>query len=326
MLSAKLRAALLALVIVGGLLPAAHGQARLPVIGILASNQPRTAAPYPALEKALRDVGLVDGQNVRIEFRMAEGRPERLPVLAAELVRANADVIVAGGTFPSVEAARRASGVVPIVIVAVDYDPVATRLVSSLSRPGGHITGVFIRQIELTAKRMELLKEIAPQVSRVAIFSDAFTIDQLKIAESTAQALGLRPQPLQFRGLPYDYPEAFGSATREGCGAVLVTVGPVFFRDRTRLSEVAAQQRIPTIFPLPEFADAGGLIGYGANLDATFASAAPYIDKLLKGAKPADLPIEQAKFFEMVVNLRAAKRIGVTIPPSVLLRADRIIE
>ena len=202
---------------------------------------------------------------------MAEGRIERLPDLAIDLVRANVDVIVTGGTFPSLEAARRATGAVPIVMIAVDYDPLATGVVSGLSRPGGNITGVFVQQIELTAKRMELLREIAPKARRVA------------------------------------------------------TVGPVFFRDRAKLVEIAKQRRIPTMFPLPEFADAGGLIAYGATLDATFASAAPYIAKILRGVKPADLPIEQPKSFELVINAKTARAMGLTLPQSILVRAQRVI-
>jgi putative ABC transport system substrate-binding protein len=326
--AAMIRTMVVAVALAVLVVEAAHAQPapKLPVIGILATGQLRTGPPYPALERALRELGLVDGQNVRIEFRMAEGRIERLPALALELVRSNVDVIVAGGTFPSLEAARHASSVVPIVMIAVDYDPVATGVVSSLNRPGGNITGVFVQQIELTAKRMEFLKEIAPKARRIAILSDPFTVDQLKMAESTARTFGLRLQPIQFRTPPYDYAAAFASVKQERSGAALVTVGPVFFRDRARIVEIAGQQRIPTMFPLPEFADAGGLIAYGANLDATFASAAPYVEKILKGVKPADLPIEQPKSFELVVNMKAAKTIGVTIPPSVLLRADRVIE
>src|SRR5215475_6914247 len=205
----------------------AQSGSRLPAIGILATGQFRTAAPYPALEQALRDLGLVDGQNVRIEFRMAEGKIERLPDLALDLVRANVDVIVAGGTFPSVEAARRATSAVPIVMIAVDYDPLATGIVSSLSRPGGNITGVFVQQIELTAKRMELLREIVPKAHRIAILSDDFTVDQLKMAESTARSFGLLHQPIEFHKLPYDYIAAFGNAVKERSGAALVTVGPI---------------------------------------------------------------------------------------------------
>jgi putative ABC transport system substrate-binding protein len=304
----------------------AQSAPKLPVIGVLASGQLRTGAPYPALERALAELGLVDGQTMRIEFRMAEGHIERLPGLAVELIRANVDVIVAGGTLPSLEAARQATNIIPIVMVAVDYDPFATKLVSSLSRPGGNITGVFVRQIELTAKRMELLKEIVPKAKRVAIFTDPFTVDQFKMAESTARTFGLGLQPVQFQALPYDYAAAFASVAKERSGAVLVTVGPNFFRDRARLIESATRQRIPTMFPLPEFADAGGLIAYGANLNTTFAGAARYIDRILKGVKPADLPIEQPKSFELVVNTKTAKAIGVTIPSSILLRADRIIE
>ncbi len=306
----------------------AHAQSapKLPTIGILATGQARSAPPYPALEAALRQQGLVDGQNVRIDFRMAEGKLERLPGLAKELVRANVDVLVAGGTLPSLEAARDASTTVPIVMIAVDYDPLAIGAIPSLSRPGGNITGVFIRQVELTAKRLELLKEMTPKGKGIAILSDPFTVDQLRAAEQAAASLGIRLQPVPFKSLPYDYAAALSSAAMQRAGAALVTVGPIFFRDRVRLVEMTAQQRIPTMFPVPEFADAGGLIAYGANLDVTFASAAPYIEKILKGAKPGDLPIEQPNSFDLVVNLKTARAMGVTIPQSVLLRANRVIE
>lgn len=305
----------------------AQSASKLPVIGILATGQARAQAPYPALERALRERGLVDGQNVRIEFRMAEGRIDRLPSLAAELIRSNVDVIVAGGPLHSLEAARRATRVLPIVMVAVDYDPVAARVVDSLRRPGGNITGVFIRQVELTPKRLELLKEIAPQAKQVVILSDHFTGDQLKMAENTAPTFGLYPRPLPFRTPPYDYAAAFATLAQErSSSAALVTIGPLFFRDRARIAQLMGQLRIPTMFPLPEFADAGGLIAYGANLDTAFASAAPYIDKILKGVKAGDLPIEQPKSFELVVNMKTARASGVTIPPAVLLRADRLIQ
>jgi putative ABC transport system substrate-binding protein len=335
MLVARLTiAAVLALwvTLVFGVAPEGTGVARgqsapkLPTVGILATGQLRSAPPYPALERALRELGLVDGQNIRIDFRMAEGKIERLPGLAEELVRAKVDVLVAGGTLPSLEAARHASSTVPIVMIAVDYDPLATKAVSSLGRPGGNITGVFIQQVELTAKRMELLKQIAPKGKAIAILSDPFTVDQLTAAEEAAERLGIRLQPMLFKSPPYDYATAFSSSPKQRPGAALVTVGPIFFRDRANLVGLTAQQRIPTMFPLPEFADAGGLIAYGASLDTTFASAAPYVEKILRGAKPADLPIEQPKSFDLVVNLKTAKAMGVTIPPSVLLRADRIIE
>jgi putative ABC transport system substrate-binding protein len=305
---------------------AAQPGPKLPAIGILASGQLRTRPPYPALERALREYGLIDGQTVRIDFRMAEGRIERLPGLAIELVRRNVDVIVAGGPAAALEAARRASAIVPIVMIAVDFDPIAIGIVSSLSRPGGNITGVFVRQIELTAKRIELLHEIAPKATRVAILSDPFCADQLKAAEETVPLLGLHLEPIEFRTSPYDYASAFARAATHGAGAALVAISPLFFRDRARIAEVATRQRIPTMFPLPEFADAGGLIAYGANLDATFASAAPYIAKILKGVKPADLPIEQPKYFELVINAKTASAMGITFPPSILLRAGRVIE
>jgi ABC-type uncharacterized transport system substrate-binding protein len=299
---------------------------KLPIIGILASGQPRTASPYPALERALGELGLVDGQTARIEFRMAEGRIERLPGLAIDLVRSNVDVIIAGGNLASLEAARSASAAIPIVMIAVDYDPIAARMVASLNRPGGNITGVFVRQIELTFKRMELLKEIAPKAARVVMLSDPFSVEQLKAAESAARTLGLRLQSVEFRTPPYDYTAALASAGKDGAGGALVAITPVMFRERVQIAEIAARQRIPTMFPLPEFADAGGLIAYGASLDATFASAAPYIEKIIRGVKPADLPIEQPRSFELVVNAKVARSIGMSFPPVILARADRVIQ
>jgi putative tryptophan/tyrosine transport system substrate-binding protein len=305
----------------------AQSSSKLPVIGVLATGQARTQAPYPALERALRARGLVEGQNVRIDFRLAEGHVDRLPALAAELVRANVDVMLAGGPLHSLEAARRATRTLPIVMVAVDYDPVATGMVDSLRRPGGNITGVFIRQVELTPKRVEILKEIAPQARQVAILSDRFSGDQLKMAETTALTFGLHPRPLPFTTPPYDYAAAFAMLAEErSSSAALVTIGPQFFRDRAVIAQMLARLRIPTMFPLPEFADAGGLIAYGANLDTAFETAASYIDRILKGARPGDLPIEQPRAFELVVNMKTARATGVTIPPSVLLRADRLIQ
>lgn len=211
-------------------------------------------------------------------------------------------------------------------MIAVDYDPIATGMVASLNRPGGNITGVFVRQIELTAKRMELLKEIAPRVTRVVMLSDPFSTEQVKAAERAARTLGLRLQPVEFRTPPYDYTTALASAAKDGAGAALVAITPVMFRERVRIAEIAARQRMPTMFPLPEFVDAGGLIAYGASLDATFASAAPYIGKIIRGVKPADLPIEQPRSFELVVNAKVAHSMGVSFPPAILLRADRVIQ
>ena len=299
---------------------------KLPSIGILASAQPRTASPYPALERALQELGLVDGRTVRIEFRMAKGQIERLAGLAIDLVRSNVDVIVAGGNLASMEAARSASATVPIVMVAVDFDPIAAGLVASLNRPGGNITGVFVRQIEVTVKRLELLKEIAPKAARVVMLSDSFRAEQLKAAESTARTLGFRLRSVEFRTLPYDYAAALASAAKDGAAAALVAITPVMFRERVQLAEIAAQQRMPTMFPLPEFADAGGLIAYGAGLDATFESAAPYVEKIIRGVKPADLPIEQPRSFELVVNAEVARSMGVSLPPVILARADQVIQ
>ena len=290
-------------------------------VGLLATANPRV---YDDSVDELRRLGYIQGQNLALELRSAEGKIERLPTLAAELVRAGVDVIIAGGTEASVRAARQATTTIPVVIVAIDYDPVAQGYGTSLARPSGNVTGVFLQKIELTAKRMELLRETVPKLTRVAILWDASAADQFKAADSAARSLGIRVQSLEIRnsgGLS----GAFTMAAKERAEALFVVTTAVFFRERVQLSKLAVESRLPAVYALREFAEAGGLMSYGTNLPEMCRRAAVYVDRIFKGAKPGDLPMEQPTKFELVVNTKTANALGLTIPPSLLLRADHVI-
>ena len=264
-----------------------------------------------------------------IEYRDAEGKLERLPALAAELVALKVDVIVAAGT-PAALAAKQATRTLPIVFAAA-ADPVASGLVTSLARPGGNVTGLSILAPELVGKCLEQLKQAVPGVSRVAVLwqpgglGERTEKDMLKGAEVAARALGVRLQFVEARG-PADFDRAFSDMTRARAGALTVLASAMFFSERRRLVDLAAKNRLPAVYPLREFVDAGGLMSYGPNLADLFRRAATYVDKILKGAKPGDLPVEQPTKFELVINLKTAKALGLTIPPSLLQRADQVIE
>ncbi len=303
----------------------AQAPTKIPRIGFLAAV-PRSAPGLRAFEERLRELGYVDGRSIAIEFRTSEGNLDLLPGLAAELVRLDIDVLVAGGAEAAARAARQVAGTRPIVIVAIDYDPITLGYVSSLARPGGNITGVFLQQVELTRKRVELLREALPKVTRAGILWDVGSTDQFKAADAAARALGLHVQSLEVRGPSYDLEGAFATAVKRQVGAILATTTPDLFRNRRTISQLATKNRLPTMFAVREFAEAGGLLAYGASLTRMYAAAATYVDKILKGAKPADLPIEQPTKFELVINLKTAKALGLTIPPSLLARADQVIE
>jgi len=295
-------------------------------IGILSTVNPRTSTFFEAMVQRLRELGHVEGQTLVIEFRNAEGDVARLPALAAELVRLNVDVILASGPEVTLQAARKATATVPIVIAAVDYDPLARGYIASLAKPGGNVTGVFLRHIELTGKRMQLLKEALPNVTRVAVFWDTISADQWREADKTAGGVGLNLQGVELRNPPYHFSDALRTAARGRAEALLVLMSPVFFRQRAQIIELGLKSRLPTISGSSPFADAGALMAYGANLDDMFRHVALHIDKILKGAKPGDLPVEQPTKFELVINLKTAKALGLTIPPSLLQRADQVIE
>ena len=298
-------------------------------IGYLGSNPPTTAefVPiYDAFRQGLRDLGYVEGQNIVIERRFAEGRLERFPDLAAELVRLRVNIIV-GEVTPAIQAAQRATSTIPIVMSFVG-DPVANGFVASLARPGGNITGLSIMAPELVGKRLELLKEVVPRVSRVAVLwnpANPLGAPQLREVEVAARAFGMRLQPLEARG-PSEFDSAFAAMTRERAGALIVLGDVMFSFHRTRVAELAAKSRLPAVYTNRGHVEAGGLMSFGPSYADLNRRAASYVDKILKGAKPGDLPVEQPTKFELVINLRTAKALGLTIPNSLLLRASEIIQ
>jgi putative ABC transport system substrate-binding protein len=306
--------------------PVARAQStRVARVGILSTGNPRSAAIFQAFEQRLRDLGYAEGQNLVIEFRNAEGKTDRLPGLAAELVRLNMDVVVVA-TDPATRAVKEASAKTPIVMVSVNYDPVELGYIASLARPGGNITGVLFLHRELTGKRFELFKEMLPTVARVAVLSDPLAAEQLAAAKAANRSMGLKLQVIELQNPSYDFESAFRVALRSKAEALLVLTTPVIFRERSKIAQLALRNRLPTSFAHREHVDAGGLMSYGPNFADMWRHAAVYVDKILKGAKPADLPVEQATKFELIINLKTAKALGLTIPPSLLLRADQVIE
>jgi putative tryptophan/tyrosine transport system substrate-binding protein len=299
-------------------------------LGVLAQNR---AASGDLLETSfvpgLRDLGYVEGRNIVIEYRDAEGKHERLGALAAELVALKVDVIVAPATVAAL-AARPATSTLPIVFAGV-VDPVADGLVASLARPGGNVTGLSNLAVGLPGKWLEQLTQTIPGVSRVALLwhpggsGERTEKDMLKEADAAARALGVRLQVVQARG-PTELDRAFSDMTRARAGALTVVGSPLFVNERRRLANLAAKNRLPAVYPGRVYVDAGGLMSYGTNLADLLRRAATYVDKILKGAKPADLPVEQPTKFELVINLNTAKALGLTIPPSVLARADEVIQ
>jgi putative ABC transport system substrate-binding protein len=305
----------------------AQQPARIHRIGILAAPSASFfSARVEAFRQRLRELGYVEGKNLFIEYRYAEGKPERLPDLAAELVRLKVDVIVTGGG-PTILAAKKASGTIPIIF-APSNDPVGAGLVSSLARPGGNITGLSNIAQDLGGKRLELLKEAFPKVTRVAfLWQSSGTRGNLPLTEmeAAAKALGLKLLSLPVRSLD-DFDSAFARAKRDGAQALITSTGGLIATQQRQVLDFAAKNRLPAMYPTSEFVKAGGLMSYAANYADLFRRAADFVDKILKGTKPADMPVEQPTKFEFLVNLKTAKQIGLTIPQKVLARADKVIK
>ncbi len=323
------RAKLVGIAILGILLAESTADAqqpRVPRIGFLSSS----SAASPTLEafrQGLRDLGYLEGQSIAIESRWADGRYERLPDLATELVRLNVDVILAANTAAAL-AAKRATTTIPIVVGAAGADPVKDGLVASLARPGGNVTGLSLLARELNGKRLQLLKEAIPGLSRVAVLwnpNNVTSAPSLKDTEAAARSLALRLQPLEVRG-PNELDGAFQAATMGRARALLAVPDPMFLVHRTRIADLALKTRLPMMAAETGFAHAGGLMVYGPNIPDNFRRAATFVDKILKGAKPADLPVEQPMRFELVINMKTAKALGLTFPQSILIRADQVIQ
>jgi putative ABC transport system substrate-binding protein len=296
-------------------------------IGFLgAAFRSSNPARHEALRQGLRALGWVEGKNITIEYRFAEGNRDRLSKLALELVRLPVELIVMGGPAPT-RAVKEANITLPIVM-GFDNDPVGSGFVAGLARPGGNITGLSTLSPEISGKQLELLKEIVPKLSRVAVLGNATepgNAQALKELEIAAGAFRLQLHYLDVQR-DQDIESAFKAATKESAHGALLLGSPVASARRTRIAAAAAKSKLPMIYPWPEFVEDGGLMSYGASITDLFRRAATYVDKILKGTKPADLPVEQPAKFEFVINLKAAKQIGLTIPPNVLARADRVIK
>jgi len=318
--------AIIVTMFVFGTLAGAQQPTRVPRIGYLFAPSPSSyTARTEAFRQGLRDTGYVEGKDIFIEWRSAEGKLDRLPTLAAELVHLKVDVIVAGGPTPA-RAAKDATSTIPIVM-AQHTDPVGSGLVASLARPGGNITGLSTLAPEVSGKRLEILKEVLPKLSRVAVFETSTTessAQELKGVKPASETLGLKLQLLDIIGSK-DLETAFRAAQKERAEAILVVSSGVIANRQTEIAKLAIESRIPAMYYRSDFVEAGGLMSYAVSFTDLDRRAATYVDKILKGAKPADLPVEQPKKFDFFVNLKAAKQIGLIVPPNVLARADRVI-
>jgi putative ABC transport system substrate-binding protein len=303
---------------------------KVPRIGYLVSSDPATeSARSEGIRLALRELGYIEGQNIAIEYRYAEGKNDRHPKLAAELVRLKVDVIVVAGGFGPILAAKNATKTIRIVMTGVGPDPVKAGLIESLARPGGNVTGLTILNPELGGKRLELLKEAVPKLAHVAVLYDSAlpssVIEVKEVLPVAARALRLTLQPWDVRSAD-DFDRVFAAMGKERPdGLYAHPSGPLAFANGKRIASFALKSRLPSMWGNREFVDSGGLMSYGADLADSYRRVATYVDSILKGAKPADLPVEQPTKFELVINLKTAKQIGITSPPNVLARADKVI-
>ena len=300
---------------------------KVPRVGILWPYSPSIGSVFvDAFRQGLHGLGYVEGRNIVLEERWAEGNLDRLPSLATELVGGNVDIIVTA-TTPAVRAAQQATKRIPIVMTLVT-DPVDSGIVASLARPGGNVTGLSLMHPDLSGKRLALLKELMPNLSRVAVFWSSSTPSYplvLRETEAAARALGVQLRVVEVHG-PTDFDNAFSAITRERVGALVVLPDAMFRNQQRRILDLAAKNRLPAMYWSRELVDAGGLMAYGANIPDSYRQAAHVVDKILKGAKPGDIPIEQPEKFELIINLKTAKALGLTVPLPLLLRADQVIE
>jgi putative ABC transport system substrate-binding protein len=302
----------------------AQGPARMLRVGAV-SGQPRNSPFWQPFVQRMKELGYEEGKNFVFDLMVAENI-DGFVTGYRELVTRNVDIIVAPGPEISLKSALANTTTIPTVMVAIDYDPLARGYVMSLARPAGNVTGVFLQQIELTEKRVQLLRSAFPDLQAATVFWDRITTDQWEAAQRAATALRLRLSGIEFLDPPFDYDKALGQVPPDSRGTVLVLVSPFFFRDRARQADFALRNRLATMFGFREWADAGGLMSYGASVSSMLRLAAGYVDRVARGAKPADLPIEQPTKFELVINLKSAKALGIVLPQSFLATADEVIE
>ena len=320
---------LLTVFLPAGFLAEAQQPGKVPRIGIVSgSGDPSDPGPLvEAFRQGLRDLGYIEGKNILVEYRYVEGKLDRIPGLVAELVQVKVDVLVVG-PLPSIRAAKEATKTIPIVMVSF-VDPVATGIVESLARPGGNITGLTTLARDLSGKRLEMLQEVVPRISRVGVLWDADAPGPaiaFKEYEAAARALKIHLQSLKVRGPNPDLEGAFQAAAKGRASGLITVRNPLLLRYPKRIADLAIKNRLPSMSEGGGFVEAGSLVSYSANDAGSFRRAAIYVDKILKGTKPADLPVEQPTKFELVINLKTAKQIGLTIPQSVLYRADKVIK
>ena len=312
------------------LLAEAQQPKKVPRIGYLSSSEPATeSARAEGIRLALRERGYIEGQNITIEYRYAEGKRDPMPELAAELVRLKVDIILAAGGTGIIQAAKNATKTIPIVMTGGGSDPVEAGLVESLARPGGNVTGLSTLSRELGGKRLELLKEAVPKVTRVAVLYDPANSGDIllwkELLPVAARELALTIQPWEVRAAD-DFDRVFAALNKQRPDGLYVTGSPLLAANRKRTVGFALKSRLPSVYQTTADVDAGGLMSYSADLADSYRRVAYYVDRILKGAKPADMPVEQPTKFELVINLKTAKQIGLTIPPNVLARADKVIK
>jgi putative tryptophan/tyrosine transport system substrate-binding protein len=317
------------IVMFGGAAAAWPLQARAQTSGVLhlgiVALTPRTGPNWVAFEQRLQELGFASGQNLAIEFTQSHNTDD-INAAVSKLVSENADIILAAGNEFGPKAALAATKTIPIVMIAIDYDPLALGYVASLGRPGSNLTGLYYQQIDLTQKRLQLMKEAVPQSPRMTVFWDSSASGQWQAAQNIAPSLGLDLAGVELSEQPYDYEKALAEAPEDHRGALVALMSPIFFNDRARLAEFTLRHKLPAMFGLREFAEFGALLSYGPNNVVLFKRAAEYVARIAKGDKPADLPVEQPTKFELIFNLKTAKVLGLDPPMSLLLRADEVIE
>jgi len=297
------------------------GMLRVGMVG----SQPKSSALYAAFLQRLTELGYQQGSNFTFEFIQAASLEEYASG-NRELVTRNVGILVASGAEVALKSALAVTDTLPIVMTAIDYDPLALGYVKSLARPGGNVTGIFFQQIELTTKRLQVVMDAFPDLRAATVFWDRSSADQWRVAQSAAPPLGLRLFGSELREHPYDYEQALAQVPSDYRGWLFVMTSPFLFRDRERLGEFALRHRMPSVFAFREWVDVGGLLSYGPSITGMYRRAADYVDRIAKGGKPSELPVEQSTKFEFILNLRTAKAIGLAIPTALLLRADEVIE
>jgi putative ABC transport system substrate-binding protein len=321
------RDALKLIAVITGLIPRlaiAQSPRRLPIIGVPLVYARNNDDLMVALRKGLRDRGYVEGENIRIEHRFADGKLEKVPDLVRELVQIKVDIFIAGAE-PTARIQMQLSPSTPIVLVAMGFDPVATGMIETVSRPGRNVTGIYARTGDSVAKGVELLKELRPGISNIAAYYDNWGQAEVKALEATASALSVRVVPSELSA-PYDYMSAFSNARRNKTEGGIMTFSPRFYADRKKVASAALSQSFPVVSFDSSYPPAGGLLSYGPARTETWARAAYFIDRILRGDKPGELPLEEPRSYKMVVNLRTARSLGITVPESIMIRADEVIK